>query len=298
MRALAVLAAVACWSCGADFDRSIAVLSANTILAVRAEPPESLPGADVTYTALAATAAGADAKAEVVWSFCATAPAATEDAPVSASCIAGESPGIASGTVVTLATPADACRRFGPLGVPTPAGAAPAQPAPPDATGGFFAPLRLGWQDRVSMVRERLTCDPTGVSLDLAQAYRAARTPNRNPQLLPLVAMVADQPADLGALPPLAVVDLVAAWSPESVESYVTVDGERAILDWHSEKLWVAWFVTGGALGSDVSQAALPETTASNRLTAPGSPGTYYLWTVLHDDRGGIDFAQTEVVVR
>jgi hypothetical protein len=182
--------------------------------------------------------------------------------------------------------------------MPTQAGATPLRPAPPDPTGGFYQPVRLGWEDSVSIARERLTCDPTGISLDLAQAYRAIREPNRNPRLLPLVATLGEAPADLGSLPALAVVDLVASWPADSVQSYVTVDGERAALDWHSEKLWVALFATAGSLDFDVSQAAPSENTARNRFHAPAGPGRLYVWTVLHDDRGGTDFAQTEIVVR
>lgn len=298
MRALVLLVACICLSCGPDFDRSIALLSTDTILAVRAEPPESLPGAAVAYTALAATGSGVDGNAGIAWSFCLTPPAPNEDSPVSAACLSGEAGVLVTGSEVTLVTPTDACRRFGPQGMPTQAGAAPSRPAPPDATGGFYQPLRLDWRDTVSVARERLTCDPIGVSLDLAQAYRAARTPNSNPRLLPLVATVAGEPADLGALPSWAVVDLVASWPPESVESYVTLDAGRAALDWASERLWVAWFVTAGALAADVSQAAPMETTAGNRLTVPGTPGTFYLWAILHDDRGGIDFATVEMAVR
>ena len=298
MRALAALIAVACLACGPDFDRSIGLVSSPTILAVRAEPPESQPGATVIYAALAATVTGADANADIAWSFCSAPPATTEDSPASASCVAGETDATATGTVVSLSTPADACRRFGPLGMPTLAGAPPSRPAPPDASGGFHQPIRLGWHTTVSVVLERLTCDPTGVSLDLSQAYRAARAPNQNPRLLPLAAAIAGQPADLNALPPASVVDLVASWPPESVECYVTVDAERATLVWRDENVWVAWFVTGGSLDHDVSQAVVRETMAGNRFHAPASPGTLYLWTVLHDDRGGTDYAETTITVR
>jgi hypothetical protein len=296
VRSLPFLAALVCASCGSDLDRSIALLAKDTILAVRAEPPESLPGSAVAYTALAATSGGAATDAQIAWSFCSTAPAASEDSPVSAACIAGDADVAANGTAVMLATPADACRRFGPQGMP--AGAAPSRPTPPDPTGGFYQPIRLAWEDGVSIVRERLTCEPTGISLDLAQAYRALRKPNANPQLFPLLATSGQALVDLGSLPALAVVDLVASWPTESEESYVTVDGERAALDWHTEKLWVAWFATAGWLESDVSQAAPSGNTASNRFRAPAGPGRLFLWTVLHDDRGGTDFAQTEIVVR
>jgi hypothetical protein len=298
MRLLHLAIALATLSCGPDFDRSISLIPANAILAVRAEPPESTPGETVAYTALAASGGGADTNAQIVWSFCTTVPASTEDSPVSTSCVAGETDGIAVGTSVALQTPSDGCRRFGPLGMPAQAGQAPSRPTPPDVTGGFYQPIRLGWDASVSIVRERLTCDPTGISLDLAQAYRAVRKPNSNPRLLPLVATVAGQPADLGALPPLAVVDFIASWPPDSVEEYFTVDPERAALDSHFENLWVAWFTTSGSLASDISQAAPSESTASNHFHAPAGAGTFYLWTVLHDDRGGTDFAETEIAVR
>jgi hypothetical protein len=298
MRRLHLAIALATLSCGPDFDRSISLIPADTVLAVKAEPPESLPGGTVAYTALAATSAGADASAQMVWSFCTTAPAPTDDSPVSASCVAGESDSSAVGTSVTLPTPSDACRRFGPLGMPAQAGQAPSRPTPPDVTGGYYQPIRLGWDASVSIVRERLTCDPTGISLDLAQAYRAAHKPNSNPHLLPIGATVAGQPVDLAVVPPLATVDLLATWPADSAEEYLTVAPERAALDPHVEKLWVAWFGTGGSLDSDVSQAAPSGNAAGNRFHAPASAGTYYLWTVLHDDRGGIDFAQTEIVVR
>ena len=39
------------------------------------------------------------------------------------------------------------------------------------------------------------------------------------------------------------------------------------------------------------------ETFTQNSCTAPDVAGPVHLWMVLHDDRGGIDFAQAEIDV-
>ena len=298
MRRLLLFAAVASLSCGNEIDRSIALVTAPRILAVRAEPPESLPGGAVTYTALAATASGSDAQAGIEWSFCSVSASLTDDSPVSSACITTPATALASGNVVTLATPMDACRRFGPQGMPAQAGKPPPQPTAPDPTGGYHQPVLLYWQDDVTAALERLTCNPTGVSLDLSQTYRDTRRPNQNPLLLPLATDVNGEIVDLTAVAADAVVHLSALWSPESVESYVTIDVMQQELIWHTEKLWVAWFVAGGALDHDVSEPIGAETGVDNLWRMPATAGVFHLWTVLHDDRGGIDFAETEIIVR
>jgi hypothetical protein len=290
--------ALAATSCGGDFDRSVALVTSPRILAVKAEPPESAPGAAVAYTALVATPGGTDPQAGVAWSFCSTPASPTEGSPLAETCIAAPEAPVAFGFAATLSTPADACRRFGPQGMPAQAGQSAPRPAAPDVTGGYYQPLVLDWQGYATAAFERLTCDPIGVSLDLAQLYRNTRRPNQNPRLLGLTATIDGQAADLTALAPESIVELTASWSPESVESYVMVDPQQAKLVSRTEDLWVAWFVSGGALDADVSRAAGSEAAASNRFHASASPGTFYLWAVLHDDRGGTDYAELPVIVR
>jgi hypothetical protein len=196
--------------------------------------------------------------------------------------------------VATLKTPADACRRFGPLGLPASSAAAVPQPLLPDATGGYYQPLRLSWQGSAALALERLTCDPTGVALDLAQEYRTVRKANQNPKLLALSATIAGATA-VGIIAPSSTLDLLASWPQESAETYVTVDAERAALVTQTETLWVAWFVSGGALEHDFTKGE--GTSATNRWHAPAGPGTSYVWAVLHDDRGGTDALQAALAV-
>lgn len=292
MRACPALAVLLLAACGADIDRSNALVTDFRILAVRGDPAESAPGAPVAYSVLAVSPGGPVADAAIDWSFCTSAARAAEDSPVSSACIAGSEAPAATGSTVDLDTPADACRSFGPLGMPSEPGKAPSQPAAPDATGGYRQPIRLLWHGGLTFAFERLTCSPTGVSLDLAQAFRDARRPNLNPQLLSLATS-----ANPGGALPGDRIEIAASWSASSWESYVDIDLQQGKLVTRSEKLWLAWFATAGRFEEDFSAPEPATTGAPNYWRAP-TQGTYDVWAVLHDDRGGVDYAHTAIVVR
>jgi hypothetical protein len=61
----------------------------------------------------------------------------------------------------------------------------------------------------------------------------------------------------------------------------------------------VSWYATGGSFLHDVTGRAAedPETYTQNEWTAPAAPGPVYLWAVLRDNRGGIDFSSAEIDV-
>lgn len=298
-----ILAVLLVSACGAGVDRSIALVTSPRILAVRAEPPECAPGVAVTYTALAATPDGAEADAGIDWSFCSSPAQATQGSDVSSvssACLVAPGDPAATGNGVSLITPANACRAFGPLGMPTPSGKSALRPTPADASGGYNQPVRLDWGGALAFAFERLTCSPTGVSLDLAQAYRDARTPNRNPRLLSLTGELAGAAVDPGLVPSVsagAMVALTAAWAADSAETYVDLDPEQATLVDRTESLWLAWFTSGGELDRDFSIPSDGDTAATVRWRAPDRAGSYHLWAVLHDSRGGGDFAEAAFVV-
>ncbi len=282
MRARFFLLFMTAVACSSEFDRSASLLTVPRLLAVRAEPPEVAPGAEVTYSALVATPAGEDDAAPIDWSFCATPPARTESGAVSSACLQGETDIAASGTNVTLSTPDDACRRFGPLGMPLVNTTQVGQPVSPDETGGSTQPIRLAWPGGLAFAFERLTCDPRGVSMDVASAYRAARQPNRNPRIAAFTTSPESGPQ----------LDLTVTWSADDIETYLTVDPATSTLVSKSERLWVAWFVTGGQLDHDATPATSTDLAASTHWHGPSAPGTYFVWAILHDDRGGLDFAR------
>jgi hypothetical protein len=167
----------------------------------------------------------------------------------------------------------------------------------PDATGGYSQPVRLVWNDTLTFTFERLTCASTGVSLDVAQAYRDARRPNLNPHLLPIVYDVQGSPVDLDAVVPGATVSFSEPWSAESAEAHVSVDGEHGALATRTETPWLACFTSGNTLEHDFAAPRPGDTSTVDRWQAPSQSGTYYLWTVLHGNRGGVDFAEMRVTV-
>ena len=281
MRIRVLLLFMTAVACGTDFERSAALVTLPRLLAVRAEPPEAAPGAEVTYSALLATPVGED-DALIDWSFCATPPARPEPGAVSSACLQGETENVASGTSVSMATPDDACRRFGPLAMPLVNTTQVGQPVSPDETGGSYQPVRLAWPGGLAFAFQRLTCDPRGISMDGASAYRAARQPNRNPR----IAAFTTSPESGSDL------DLTVTWSSEDVETYVTIDPATSTLVTKRERLWVAWFVTGGLLDQDATPATSTALAASTRWHGPSAPGIYFVWAILHDDRGGLDFAR------
>lgn len=288
MRGLALVLFIVIAACSPDFDRSASLLTGPRILAVRAEPPESAPGTEVAYTALVASPAGENDLAPIDWSFCATPPALTESGAVSEACLAGEGGSQATGTTITALTPTDACRRFGPLGMPITNSTQVGQPVSPDQTGGSYQPIRLAWEGSLAFAFERLTCEPRGVSMDVASTYRNARQPNRNPRITSFTSSP-ESGAEL---------DMTVTWAVEDVETYVMVDPATSTLAWKTERLWVAWFVTGGTLDHDATPATSTDLAASARWHGPSAPGTYFVWAILHDDRGGLDFARLAFTAR
>jgi len=61
----------------------------------------------------------------------------------------------------------------------------------------------------------------------------------------------------------------------------------------------VSWFAVGGSFRDDCTgrDAADLVTTSENECTAPAASGSYPLWVVLRDSRGGVSWATVEVRV-
>jgi hypothetical protein len=84
-------------------------------------------------------------------------------------------------------------------------------------------------------------------------------------------------------------------------ERYLVFRLETRTLDVERESMRVSWFTAGGGsfrddrTGRDGSDTA---TFTENELTAPEAPGTYPMWIVLRDGRGGSTWASYRFVVR
>ena len=109
----------------------------------------------------------------------------------------------------------------------------------------------------------------------------------------PLSASSAGQPIALGAIPAGARVELTASWPAEDVEGYTYYDRAQQVLTRRREAMRVSWYTNAGQFHTQSSGRAEEDLalTAQNRWTAPESSGTFALWVVLRDSRGGTDFA-------
>ncbi len=297
-RLLALLLAVAP-ACIPELDERESLVTRTRVLAVRSEPPEALPGEPVTYDLLVATEAGPVAVPAAAFAFCASPKRLTENGAVSAECLrdAGVrslAVGVAS---VTAAVPADACFLFGPA-VTSPE----LRPRDPDATGGFYQPVRVivpeAEAPAFGATRVRCTLASAGaeVAAELARRYVA----NANPSLLPLEAKVAGAPATFDAIPRGARVALRASWPPSDAESFVSVDVASQRVVPRREAMRVSWFATGGRFDEDRTGRGEEEADAFTETTwtAPSTPSEVHLHAVLRDSRGGGAHATVRALVR
>lgn len=283
-------------TCTPSLGPSDSLVTSPRILAVRADPAEAAPGTRVTFTSLVGSPAGTVTSAGIEWSFC-TAPAPlTDDNVVSDACL-GSSALVAAGVgpSVSVATPADGCSVFGPAAM-----SVGLRPRDPDVTGGYYQPLRADLEGAdTAFALARIRCDLTSASAAVASAYAAAYRPNQNPHLLALRATIDGAPIPLTSVPRGARVILEASWPASSAEVFAYFDPVSQTVTEQRESMRVAWYGTAGALDSESTGQASDDdaTTTTDGWQAPATPGAVHLWTVLRDSRGGVDFADDDLVV-
>jgi hypothetical protein len=278
--------------CAPDLGPDDALLTSTRIVAVRAEPAEAAPGSTVTFTALVAAPGGGIAAPPIVWSFCSAPKPLTDDDVVSNACLDSSSlVGAGRGVATTTATPSNGCSSFGP---DAPAGGF--RPQDPDITGGYYQPLRVDLTGApTAFDLARIRCDLANAGATAAARFAAAYVNNDNPHLLPLT-------ANGGAIASVAAgarVILQAAWPAADAETYAYFDPASQSVTTKREAMQVAWYSSSGALDTESTGRAEDDftTTSDDGWTAPSAPTTAHLWVVLRDSRGGVDFAEYDVVV-
>jgi len=292
-RGLFVLALGACVPALGSTD---AVVSRPRILAVRADPAEAKPGARVTLTALVASPRGMVTAPAIAWTFCTAPKPLTEDNVVSSACLDGSSSIPAGdGAAIIATTPPAGCSLFGPIAPP-----GGARPRDPDVTGGYYQPLRadLAGSD-ATFALLRIICDLANAPAASAAAFAAAYRPNQNPKLLPVVATVDGAGVALSSIPAGARVKLTASWPAASVETYAHYDAASDTVTSKRESMSLSWYATAGMLDTEATGRAEddPATLSNNTWTAAPTAGTAFLWIVLRDSRGGVDYASYELTV-
>lgn len=281
-RALLLLCLAACDDA---LDQRLAIIDAPRVLAVTGEPAEAKPGAMVRYQLVLASPEG-PVTADASWAYCLASKPPTEDNAVSSACLdAAQLAALGTVPAVTGMLPADACIRFGP---DTPGTGF--RPRDPDATGGYYQPVRADVGADIAFGLSRITCKLPTAPGDLARRYELEYVANANPMLDEVAPLEVAADRD---------VTLTASWPAQAAETYLWFDPlAQRLVDRH-EAMRLSWFASGGRLAVDASAIA-EDSAATSVSTTWHTPaaGTAWLWFVLRDSRGGIAARVVPVDVR
>lgn len=324
-RLLSLLAFAAPFAaCTPSFSDATSIVSGSPrLLAVQATPAEVATGKTFAMTALYVGPSGNASASGVDWAICLLQNPLGDPDPIAPGCFVTSSSDLTplgAGTTVKGTMPSDACELFGPESPPPQAGEPAPRPTDPDATGGFYLPVRIAsgagdW----SAATERIACPPSGVTLPVLTAFNSEYVANQNPSVASLASVGSDGTATTappdspdGGAPPLGVVagahlTLRASWpacpaSPGAcggAETYVYIDPTSKQVETGRESIVASFYATAGAfdldrVGRDSTDDA---TTVDDGWTAPSAAGTVHLWVVLRDARGGVGWESYTLTV-
>ncbi len=317
--------AVAFAACTPTFTDATSIVSGPRLLAVQATPAEAATGKPFALKGLYVGPGGAQDASAVDWAICLLPNPLGDPDPIAPGCFVETSSSLTplgDGASVAGTIPSNACQLFGP-DAPTPAPGQPAaRPTDPDATGGFYLPIRIHAGGDWSAATERIACAPNGVTLPVLTAFSNGYVPNENPALASLARVgsdggATDVPPDGssgGARLTVAAgthVTLRAAWAPcgsapaacSGAEPYLYIDPATKQVATARESIVASFYASGGAFDLDRvgREGADTATTADNGWTAPSEPGQtgeVHLWVVLRDSRGGVGWEAYTIAVQ
>ena len=202
-------------ACKPEFDNRNSQVTGLRILAVQSEPPEAPPlddqggGVKIQYKALVVDQTGPRPDAPVDWAYCTLPKPTSELNDTTIFCFYPSADWIkpfgTPGTDESGTLPGNGCNQFGP-DIPNIAGQRPSRPADPDATGGYYQPVRLffntGTEYSYDLAQTRLRCNLPGATSDVAKAYGRNGTTgsyklNRNPIIDRVVAFTVAHPGGI-----------------------------------------------------------------------------------------------------
>lgn len=308
----ALLGAAFASGCKPDIGSPPSLLVGPTMLGIRQTPPDVVPGAMVTFEALIGDVGGT-LPGDVAWTLCQTPKPPSETNNVSEACVTMPDSDPPLAGQVTLSIPSDGCSLFGPDPPPvTP----PVRPRDPDATGGYYVPVRANsvaadGTDLLGFAFERIQCNLANAPSDVARTFNMTYLPNVAPVIADVVLDPDGAPATVLAasgappeglsVPSGAALTLRLAWTPESAETYVRYDPTSRTLTMPREALRASWFTTAGKYEHDRTGRTGDELDVSTDdvWTAPlvDAPTVVHFWVVLRDERGGVDFTSFDLNV-
>lgn len=289
IRRIVAVASFVALGCTPDFDDAPWRVEESRVLAIVATPPEARPGDPVMLAALTASPDGTIATAPT-WSICTRPRTSAERTSVTARCL---EEGSLEPTTASMLVLSDACARFGPNPPPIEGGSAPQRPADPDASGGYFLPIRAETDDAAAFGALRIRCDLPSVTRAVFDAFEERYFANGPPAIDRVflgsgAALALD---DVATVTKDAETTITVELPATAAEPYVRYDSAQGVLVDEREWLRVQWFVTDGRLSAG-QQTLFPSDAAplvaSTSWTAPSVPATVHGWIVVTDARGGV----------
>ena len=296
-------------ACRPELDDRTFLVDRVRVLAVRADPPEALPGQAMKLSVLVADSTGARPDLTLDLAFCGEKKALAESSPVSASCLDDRSILRFDGSAGAL--PAEVCGRFGPERLPGKDGEPSGRPSDPDGTGGYYQPgrVRIGGAPAAdpALFEVRATCGLPGATLEVVAGFGARYVANRNPAL---TVRVDDREIGEGASIEATtgqVLALTATWPTcdvpgtcEGAERYVAFDPATRTLVDRREAMRVSWLSTAGTLADDRTgrDEGDLETRTATLFTATREARATTVFVVLRDTRGGVAWRTFRVTTR
>ncbi len=289
IRRLIGAASLTALGCAPEFDDAPWRVDEARVLAIAATPPEARPGDPVLLTALTASPDGTIETAPT-WSVCTRPRTSAERTSVTARCLEEE---FLEPTPASMLVLSDACARFGPNPPPTEGDTAPQRPADPDASGGYFLPVRAEADGAAAFGALRIRCDLPGVTRAIFDAFEERYFANE-PPAIDRVLLGSGAPVsleDVTTVSPDAETAITVELPSGAAEPYVRYDSADGVLVDEREWLRVQWFITDGRLSAG-QQTLFPSgaapLVASTSWTAPSADTTVHGWIVVTDARGGV----------
>jgi plastocyanin len=300
---LVVLAAVLALGCKPAVGQAPSLITDYALLAVFGEPPEAKPGDKVTYSYLLASPTGTFADATAGWDVCLTPKPPAENNAVASACNP-PAPGATTGLTFDAPIPTNACQLFGPIAPPVQAGQPAIRPRDPDATGGYYLPVRvkladLATGDVTGFAFERITCNLANAASAIVKDYNTRYQVNQDPGIASTDLITSsgirtnlDTAPQTISVSPGDTVDFEATFTDSSAETFPVLDSTGDALADQRESLHMSWFASSGSFVHDRTGVSSTETatSTSNTWKAPTEAMDVYLWLVLRDSRGGTAF--------
>ena len=294
-------------ACRPEIGNAPSLVQSPRLLTLASTPAVAAPGAMVQIEALAVDPSGTLAT-PIGWSICKTPKPPAETNSVSRTCVDQPDDAAPAAGPTTVTIPADACALFGPIPPPMRAGQPAVRPRDPDATGGYFLPVRATARDvadafgpPMAFALVRISCGLSNAPAEDTAAYRQRYKANQAPGLAGVDVLDSADQSIGDSVTSETKIRLRATWTEGDVETFPAFNIADHVLEDLRESIGISWFATAGEFLHDRTgrDANAVETTSDNDWTAPkvDRPTVVHFWVVIRDIRGGTGYKAFDLTV-